>query len=198
MSLAGIVVVCSLLAPSARDLGAIPVAQAQEQPPQSKSPQLQEPPQPAEEISPPKSETQVPAAVKKPAAKKPTAKKPSSAKKKKKSPAVKQVDPAPDEAPPKRVVRNGSTTEPVNQISPSVPQQQASSQLQKTNDLLNTADANLKSISGAQLNSSQEDMVKQVRTYMEQAKNAAGAGDLERANNLATKAQLLSAELVKH
>ena len=41
-------------------------------------------------------------------------------------------------------------------------------------------------------------MVKQVRTYMEQAKAAAGAGDLERANNLATKAQLLSAELAKH
>lgn len=96
------------------------------------------------------------------------------------------------------MVRNGSATDPSVQISPSVPQQQASSQLQNTNNLLNTADANLKSISGAQLNAGQEEMVKQVRTYMEQAKAAAGAGDLERANNLATKAQLLSAELAKH
>jgi hypothetical protein len=95
------------------------------------------------------------------------------------------------------VVRNGSATDPTTQISPSVPQQQASSQLQSTHSLLSSADANLKSISGAQLNSNQEDMVKQIRTYMEQAKAATETGDLERANNLATKAQLLSAELVK-
>ena len=128
--------------------------------------------------------------------KKPTTKK-KKAPPKKKVPTVKKADPTDEEAPPKRVVRDGSTTEPVNQISPSVPEQQASSQLQKTNDLLSAADTNLKSISGAQLNSNQEDMVKQVKTYMEQAKTAAEMGDLERANNLATKAQLLSAELVK-
>ena len=134
--------------------------------------------------------------MKKPATSKPRARKKTPPKKRRST--SKTAPPQPDGSPEKRVVRNGSATDPSVQISPSVPQQQASSQLQNTNNLLNTADANLKSISGAQLNAGQEEMVKQVRTYMEQAKAAAGAGDLERANNLATKAQLLSAELAKH
>jgi len=187
MSLASMVVVCLLLASGARDSSANRRTQAQEQPQGSKP--SQESTMPSQgEISPsPAAETPV---------KKPTTKK-KKAPPKKKVPTVKKADPTDEEAPPKRVVRDGSTTEPVNQISPSVPEQQASSQLQKTNDLLSAADTNLKSISGAQLNSNQEDMVKQVKTYMEQAKTAAEMGDLERANNLATKAQLLSAELVK-
>ena len=186
MSLASIVVACLLFAPGARESSANP-GQAQEQPQESKP--FQEPAAPSQGKTSPASGT--PAPVKK----KPTAKK--KAPSKKKTPTVKKAESTNEEAPPKRVVRDGSTTEPVNQISPSVPEQQASSQLQKTNDLLSAADTNLKSISGAQLNSNQEDMVKQVKTYMEQAKTAAGTGDLERANNLATKAQLLSAELVK-
>jgi hypothetical protein len=189
MSLASIVVACLLFAPGARDSSANPGTQAQEQPQGSKPPQ-----QPSvQEKTSPASGTQE--AVKKPASKKPTVKK--KAPPKKKVPTVEKAGPTEEDGPPKRVVRDGSTTEPVNQISPSVPERQASSQLQKTNDLLIAADTNLKSISGAQLNSDQEDMVKQVKTYMEQAKTAAEMGDLERANNLATKAQLLSAELVK-
>ena len=191
MSLASIVVVCLLFAPGAQDSSSSPGTQSQEQPQGSKP--SQEPGAPAQGKISPASVTQTP--VKKPATKKPTVKKKSPPKKK--VPTVKKAEPTDEEAPPKRVVRDGSTTEPVNQISPSVPEQQASSQLQKTNDLLNVADTNLKSISGAPLNSNQEDMVKQVKTYMEQAKTAAEMGDLERANNLATKAQLLSAELVK-
>jgi hypothetical protein len=173
------------------------MSQAQVQPKESSPPQSQPIPaqsQPSQETSQPK--TEAPAAVKKPATSKPRARK-KAPPKKRRSPS-KTAPPKPDGSPGKRVVRNGSATEPAVQISPSVPQQQASSQLQNTNNLLNTADANLKSISGAQLNAGQEEMVKQVRTYMEQAKAAAGAGDLERANNLATKAQLLSAELAKH
>ena len=187
MSLASMVVVCLLLASGARDSSANPGTQAQEQP-QGSNPS-QEPAAASQGKTSPSNGAETPV-------KKPTTKK-KKAPPKKKVPTVKKADPTDEEAPPKRVVRDGSTTEPVNQISPSVPEQQASSQLQKTNDLLSAADTNLKSISGAQLNSNQEDMVKQVKTYMEQAKTAAEMGDLERANNLATKAQLLSAELVK-
>jgi outer membrane biosynthesis protein TonB len=183
MSLASIaVVVCALLAPSLRDLGTTLMSQAEEPPKENfpiKTPSATEPSQPQSETP----------------AKKPDTPKPPG---KKKTPPKRRRTTSKRVPAKKRVVRNGSATEPTTQISPSVPQQQASSQLQNTNNLLNTADANLKSISGAQLSSTQEDMVKQVRTYMEQAKAAAGAGDLERAGNLATKAQLLSAELTKH
>ena len=191
MSLASILAVaCLLLAPSPRDLGAYAQSQAeepkQESPPPAPSFPVKQPPV---EASEPKHQPEATASNKKAAArKKAAAKKPKT---------VKVVEPPVEGPPERRVIRNGSATDPTTQISPSVPPQKASSQMENTNSLLSTADANLKSISGAQLSASQEDMVKQVKTYMEQAKTAAGAGDLERANNLATKAQLLSAELVK-
>jgi len=64
--------------------------------------------------------------------------------------------------------------------------------------LLATSDANLKKISGRQLNASQQDTVKQIKSYMDQAKKAATGGDVQRAYNLAVKANLLSAELAGH
>jgi hypothetical protein len=191
-----IVVVCGLLVPGEHDLGAIPLSQAQENPqnaPLAPFPGSIPDQAPSDETVPPKTETTAPG--KKPAATSRRAKKKTPVRRRRTT--AKPVVPKADGSPEKRVVRNGSATDPTTQISPSVPQQQASSQLQSTNSLLSSADTNLKSISGAQLNSSQEDMVKQIRTYMEQAKAATETGDLERANNLATKAQLLSAELVK-
>ena len=68
-------------------------------------------------------------------------------------------------------------------------------QLKSTNDLLTTSDENLKTISGRQLTASQQDTVRQIKSYMEQAKTAANDGDVQRAHNLAVKANLLSAEL---
>ncbi|HEX4488562.1 MAG TPA: hypothetical protein VH088_19945 [Terriglobales bacterium] len=189
MSLASIVVVvCALLAPLGRDRGAIPVSQAQETvPAQTTAPATSEP-TPSDQMPP---ETPAPA-TKTPTKKKPVAKKKTSTKR-----TTAKVTEPKEGAPQKHVVRNGSATDPTTQISPSLPPQQASSQLQNTTALLTTTDENLKTISGTQLNADQEDMVKQIHTYVEQARAAAGAGDLERANNLATKAQLLSAELVK-
>ena len=40
-------------------------------------------------------------------------------------------------------------------------------------------------------------MKNQIAQFMEQSKTAAGAGDLDRAHNLALKARLLSDELLK-
>jgi len=56
---------------------------------------------------------------------------------------------------------------------------------------------NLKKIEGRQLNPSQQEMVTQIKQFMEQSKVAVAAGDPERGNNLALKAHLLSDELVK-
>ena len=100
--------------------------------------------------------------------------------------------------PRKTVVRNGSTADPVVQLAPSVTDQQASQQRQSTAQLLAATDANLTKISARQLTSSQQDMVNQIRNYMQQAKTAESAGDLQRARNLAFKAQLLSDEVLRH
>lgn len=104
----------------------------------------------------------------------------------------------PNAAPEKKVVRNGGTVDPVVQLAPGMSQEQASRQRQSTSELLAATDANLKQISGRQLNPSQQDSLSQIRKYMEQAQVAEKAGDLQRAHNLASKALLLSDDLAKH
>ena len=100
--------------------------------------------------------------------------------------------------PRKTVVRNGSTADPVIQLAPTITDQQASQQRQSTAQLLAATDANLTRISDRQLTSSQQDMVNQIHNYMQQAKAAETAGDLQRARNLAFKAQLLSDDVLRH
>jgi hypothetical protein len=107
------------------------------------------------------------------------------------------AQPTPDGSPSKTIVRNGSTTDPTVDLSPG-PNSGQTAQLKSTNDLLTTSDENLKTISGRQLTASQQDTVKQIKSYMEQAKTAANDGDVQRAHNLAVKANLLSAELAGH
>jgi hypothetical protein len=72
-----------------------------------------------------------------------------------------------------------------------------SPQRDNANQMLAATEANLKKISGQQLNANQQDMVTQIRQFMQQSKAAVVDGDLERARTLAWKAQLLSDELVK-
>ena len=62
--------------------------------------------------------------------------------------------------------------------------------------MLEAAEQNLKQIEPAKLTANQQDMVKQIRQFMEQSKAATAAGDLDRARTLAWKAQLLSEELL--
>src|SRR5262249_49142447 len=93
----------------------------------------------------------------------------------------------PADSPNKTVVKNGSAAEPKVQIAPSMSPQQASDQRQDTTDLLAKSDENLKKISTKSLPSDQQDMVQQIKKYMEQSKEATNAGDLERAHNLAVK-----------
>ena len=202
MSLAIILGVCAFIAPGRGDWNVPLVAlHAQDAAPtKTNSQQAKTVPQTQSTTPGTAPQTVPPPAKKPPVVKHPVPqKKSTSATRKKKKPVAKKANtPANDDAPPKRVIRNGSTPEPSVQISPSMPQGQADTQQQKTNSLLSTTEENLKSISGNQLTDSQEEMVKQIRMYVEQAKTEQSAGDVERANNLATKAQLLSAELVKH
>jgi hypothetical protein len=105
---------------------------------------------------------------------------------------------APPVTTPKVVVPNGGTSDPSVQLAPSLTKQQAANQRQNTDQLLASTESNLKAIAGRRLQASQQDTVKQIEQYVAQAKGAAKTGDLERAHNLALKAQLLSEELVKH
>jgi len=104
----------------------------------------------------------------------------------------------PNASPKKVVVRNGGASDTSQQLSPGLTEQQASSQRQTIDLLLVDTAANLKKLSGRQTTPSQDDMMAQVRQYVQQAKTAADAGDIERAHNLAVKAHLLSEELAKH
>lgn len=98
--------------------------------------------------------------------------------------------------PTKTVVRNGGTSDTKVAISPGMSDQQASQKLETTNRLLSSTDANLKQIAPRQLSASQQDTVKQIKSYMDQAKEAETEGDVERAYTLASKANMLSADLL--
>jgi hypothetical protein len=98
--------------------------------------------------------------------------------------------------PPKKVVRNGGSNEPEVQLTGGTTAQRASDK-SSTEQLKAATEENLKKAAGLQLSSSQQEMVNQIKEFMEQSKAAVAAGDLERGHNLALKANLLSDELVK-
>jgi hypothetical protein len=101
-------------------------------------------------------------------------------------------------APPKQktVVPEGGSTNAGQQLSPGISNDQAMHQRQNTAQLLDSTDANLKSVTRA-LSSDEQAIVQQIRNYMQQSRAATTDGDIERAYNLAMKAHLLSDELVK-
>jgi type IV secretory pathway VirB10-like protein len=154
-----------------------PAAPAQEPAPQQ--PQAGSPP------APPDSASQNAEPAEQPA---PTKTKKHSHKKKSRS-----ADP-----PAKVVIRNGGTADPTVNLSPGLSKGQAANQLQNANQLLNATESNLKQLSERTLSLPQQDTIKQIRSYMDQARKAVDAGDLERGHNLAFKAHLLSDDLVKH
>lgn len=99
--------------------------------------------------------------------------------------------------PSRKIVRNGSTHDPELDFAPTVTEAQASKQRQDIEHLLQLAEANVKQASARPLTLAQEDTVGQIKLYMDQAKRATDDGDLQRAHNLAFKAQLLSNELMR-
>jgi protein TonB len=187
-------------APQSRPAQPLPPSEPQpsSQPePTPPAPQEATPDQPATPQSTPAQDSkQPPEASQAPATEVKPESKPSPTKKSKKR--SKKAAAKPGNGPTKTVVRNGGTVDPEVQLSPGVSQEQASRQRKNTSQLLETTEANLRKISVRQLDATQQDMVKQIRAYMDQAKTAAGSGDLQRARNLAFKAHLLSAELLQH
>ncbi|MGA8620272.1 MAG: hypothetical protein WB660_17335 [Candidatus Sulfotelmatobacter sp.] len=99
--------------------------------------------------------------------------------------------------PPKKVVRNGGSDEPAVKLTPGATAAQASYERFTAEQLREATEENLKKIDGRQLNPSQQEMVSQIKQFMEQSKKAVAAGDVDRAHNLALKARLLSDELLK-
>jgi chromatin segregation and condensation protein Rec8/ScpA/Scc1 (kleisin family) len=81
-------------------------------------------------------------------------------------------------------------------ISPNIsPADQAAYQ-HRIEENLDTAQRNLQQAKSRQLNSAQQDMAEKVKTFIQQAQEAMQASDWTRAQNLAQKAQVLSAELI--
>ena len=122
-----------------------------------------------------------------------TAKKPATKKRRRKPPVA-----ASNSTSEKKVVKNGGAADPEAQLSPSVSNEQASRERESTTQLLANSDANLKQLAARQLSTTQQASVSQIRKYMEQAKAADAEGDVQRAQNLASKALMLSDDLVKH
>jgi hypothetical protein len=97
-----------------------------------------------------------------------------------------------------KIIHEGGTADASALLSPSLTLDQASSQIQKTTELLNSAERNLQKISTRKLNPDQQAMLDQVHTYVRQAKDALNRGDLPRGHNLALKANLLADDLARH
>jgi hypothetical protein len=176
-------------------------------PPQDQQPQPEVPavPLPPPENSQPNQERQPATSSGQPAEPQatqptPSTPTPSTSKKKKKHHRKKTAKKAaqPGDAPTKTVVRNGSAPEPEVKFTPGTTTDQQNRQRGKVNYLLTSTDANLKKLSARELNETQQDAIHQIRSYMEQAKSALDEGDLQRGENLATKARLLSDDLLKH
>ena len=98
--------------------------------------------------------------------------------------------------PPKKVIRNGGSSEPKVQLTGGTAAEQASDK-SSTDQLRAATEENLKKAAGLQLNSSRREIVSQIKEFLKQSKAAVAAGDLEGGHNLAMKAHLLSEELVK-
>jgi len=99
--------------------------------------------------------------------------------------------------PPKPEETKQAQNPPSGTLTATVTPNEALRQKMTTQQLLDATEANLKSISRT-LSADEQIMVSHIRSYMQQSTKATSDGDFERAYNLALKAHLLSADLVKH
>jgi hypothetical protein len=83
------------------------------------------------------------------------------------------------------------------QIAPQLSAKAEATAVRTTTDDIRVAERNLQTAYGRQLNASQSDLVEKVAGFLAQAHEAIRTGDWVRAQNLAQKAQVLSAQLVK-
>jgi hypothetical protein len=100
--------------------------------------------------------------------------------------------PAQNCPPEKVVVPQGGTADPSIKLAGGG---QTTEKREAANDLLGKTEENLKKISGQQLSTAQQETVTQIHQFVDQSKSALAAGDVERAQTLAWKAQVLSDDL---
>jgi hypothetical protein len=93
------------------------------------------------------------------------------------------------------VVRNGGEKDESAQLAPAINPEMAREQRARTDQLLAQTNAKLKLVASRQLTASEASTVEEINTYLRQAKAARDAGDTNRAQTLAHKANLLSNEL---
>jgi outer membrane biosynthesis protein TonB len=108
---------------------------------------------------------------------------------------VQPTPPAATEVPKPEPAKNTMPDSSV-QITADVPRAAVQSQKQNTEQLLRNSEGRLSRIN-RNLSASEQGMLRQARNYIAQSNQALQGGDVERAYNLAVKANLLSNELVK-
>lgn len=110
-------------------------------------------------------------------------------------PPAQPAQPAASEA-PKPEAAKPVTPDPSVQITADVPRAAVQSLKQNTEQLLRNSDGKLSHIN-RYLSDSEQGMLRQARNYILQSSQALQDGDIERAYNLAVKANLLASELAK-
>jgi len=106
--------------------------------------------------------------------------------------------PAPHKKPRKVVVREGGASEPPAQIVTGMTIEEASSQGNETEQLVDSAEEYLRRLLGRPLDAEQQGTVSQIHNYVAHARAAIKEGDISRGHTLAMKANLLAEDLVKH
>ena len=157
-------------------------------------PTAQPSPAPPVQITPPPATSAETGVIPQPSSSQPSAK-PQPQRTRKTTPAAPKQPPPPAQAtaaPPAQKPPAIGGNEGQVQIATQVPQGTA----QNTEQLLQTAESNLRKVT-RQLSDGEQAMLRQVRNYIAQSRSATQDGDLERAYNLAMKANLLSSELAK-
>jgi hypothetical protein len=165
------------------------------------NPQLPEPDQaPAEPRQSESNPDQKPPAKEagKPSPEKPPSSRSAGGVRKRRSRAHKPGTVTPDGEPRKVVVHRGGASEPIAQILPGITLEEASHQRENSEQLLASAESNLKQLAARTLNPNKQEMFVQIRHYMDGARSALKESDTQRAHTLALKAYLLSDDLVKH
>jgi hypothetical protein len=123
-------------------------------------------------------------------------------------PAPEVPSPAPPPAPAKRpsAPRRPAPTETADptpakpappQISPQLSARDLEATKKNTTTNITSAEQNLQVTNGKQLSAAQKDLTEKIKGFLSQAHEAIMADDWVRAQNLAEKARVLSAELVK-
>ena len=104
---------------------------------------------------------------------------------------------APRTAPAEPAATPAETPKPAPpRMSPRLSPAEQAEYERKTSTAIAAAEKNLQTAYGKQLNAGQSDLLEKIRGFLGQAREAARAGDWQRAHNLAQKAQVLSVELV--